>query len=104
MNKNELPELANKIRAEAKALTPDCTAFLQDLIRVPAESCVEGDRVARIKQEMESIGFDSVEVDELGSIVGHLGSGDTTSIAIDEHQTAYVTANEKLYAIGSPAR
>ncbi len=84
MTTEELKEIAAKVRQEAAALTDDCTKFLQALIRIPAESCQEGPRVARIREEMEAGGFDRVEVDALGSIVGHAGSGKQT-IAFDGH-------------------
>lgn len=84
MTENELIKIAKKIRLGAVSLTPACAEFLQDLIRVPAESCGEGERVARIRQEMETCGLDAVETDELGSIIGHLGRG-ATSIAFDGH-------------------
>jgi putative selenium metabolism hydrolase len=84
MTHDELATIAEKVRAEAEALTPQCASFLLDLIRVPAESCKEKERVARIRQEMEASGLDSVEVDGLGSIVGTLGRG-ATAIALDGH-------------------
>ena len=84
MTKDELREVSEKIRAEAQAVTADCTSFLQALIQRPAESCQEGLRVARILEEMEAGGFDRVETDALGSVVGHLGEG-ATSIALDGH-------------------
>jgi putative selenium metabolism hydrolase len=84
MANETLEQVAARVRAEAEALTDECTAFLQALIRVPAESCGEGARVARIREEMERSGFDAVEVDALGSVVGRLGSG-PRSLALDGH-------------------
>ena len=84
MRRDELNELASHVRLEAEALTGDCTSFLQALIRIPAESGNEGDRVERIRQEMEAGGFDNVETDALGSIIGHAGQG-KRSLAFDGH-------------------
>ncbi len=58
--------------------------FLRDLIRIPGESCGEEGVIYRIKEEMESLGFDKVEVDPQGNVLGYVGNGDTL-IAIDAH-------------------
>jgi len=58
--------------------------FLRDLIAIPAESCHEGSVIARIRQEMEKVGFDEVRVDPMGNILGRIGSGRTV-IMMDSH-------------------
>jgi putative selenium metabolism hydrolase len=50
--------------------------FLRDLIAIPAESCHEGDRCERVKREYETLGFDEVFFDGLGTVVARIGSGD----------------------------
>jgi len=50
--------------------------FLRDLIAIPAESGKEGDRCERVRREYESLGFDEVFFDGLGSVVARIGSGD----------------------------
>jgi putative selenium metabolism hydrolase len=50
--------------------------FLRDLIAIPAESGKEGERCERVRREYESLGFDEVFIDRLGSVVGRIGSGD----------------------------
>ena len=42
------------------------TRFLRAMISHPSESCEEGEVVACIKAEMESLGYDEVKVDGLG--------------------------------------
>ena len=49
--------------------------FLRDLIAIPAESGKEGDRCERVRREYESLGFDEVFFDGLGSVVARIGSG-----------------------------
>ncbi len=73
-----------KINELAKQYEPDMTAFLRDMISIPSESCQEKDVVLRIKQEMEKVGFDKVEIDPMGNILGYLGSGKRL-IAFDAH-------------------
>ena len=58
--------------------------FLRDLIAIPAESGREGDRCERVRREYESLGFDEVFFDGLGSVVGRIGSGDF-KILFDGH-------------------
>ncbi len=72
------------IKAAAKGYREDMSAFLRAMIRLPSESCHEGEVVACIKAEMEKLGFDKVEVDGLGNVIGWMGDGDRI-IAIDSH-------------------
>ena len=72
------------IKKAAAAYGPDMTRFLRDMIAIPSESCEEKGVVMRIKDEMEKLGFDKVEIDQLGNVIGWMGSGDRI-IAIDSH-------------------
>jgi len=60
------------------------TKFLRDLIAIPGESCGEKDVINRIAQEMEMLGFDKVEIDGMGNILGYMGNGETL-IGYDAH-------------------
>src|SRR5690554_2199813 len=60
------------------------TKFLRDMIRIPSESCNEKEVVLRIKEEMEKVGFDKVEIDPMGNILGYIGHGPKV-IAFDAH-------------------
>ena len=74
-----------KLLAErAAAYEADIVRFLRDMIAIPAESAQEGPVIARIKQEMEKVGFDEVRIDPMGNILGRIGSGQTV-IMIDSH-------------------
>jgi len=68
----------------AKKYEPDMTRFLRDMIRIPSESCREGKVILRIKEEMEKVGFDRVEIDPMGNILGYIGHG-SHLIAMDAH-------------------
>ena len=54
----------NKIKEAAQNYEADMTKFLRDLVHFPGESCGEKDHVMRIKEEMEKLGFDKVEIDQ----------------------------------------
>jgi len=73
-----------KIKAAAESRKADMTRFLRDMISRPSESCEEKDVVACIKAEMEKLGYDKVEVDGLGNVIGWMGDGEKI-IAIDSH-------------------
>ena len=72
------------IKDAANKYNKDMVAFLRAMISHPSESCEEGEVVACIKAEMEKLGFDQVEVDGLGNVIGFMGTGDKI-IAIDGH-------------------
>ena len=54
----------NKIKEAAQNYEADMTKFLRELVHFPGESCGEKDHVMRIKEEMEKLGFDKVEIDQ----------------------------------------
>lgn len=72
------------IKKAAQNYGPDMTKFLRDMIAIPSESCEEKGVVYRIKEEMEKLNFDKVEIDGLGNVIGWMGNGDKI-IAIDSH-------------------
>jgi len=74
----------SKIKEAAQAYLPQMSKFLRDLIRVPGESCEEEGHIRRIKEEMEAVGFDRVEIDGLGNVLGYMGKGPRL-IAFDAH-------------------
>ena len=72
------------IKQAAEGYRADMTAFLRAMISHPSESCQEKEVVMCIKAEMEKLGFDKVEIDGLGNVIGWMGEGDKI-IAIDSH-------------------
>ena len=72
------------IKAAAQNYQADMTRFLRDMISHPSESCEEREVVHCIKAEMEKLGYDKVEIDGLGNVIGWMGDGDKI-IAIDSH-------------------
>jgi putative selenium metabolism hydrolase len=74
----------SKIQELARTYEPEMTRFLRDMVAIPSESCQEEKVVLRIKEEMEKVGFDKVEIDPMGNILGYIGSGPRL-IAFDAH-------------------
>ena len=60
------------------------TRFLRDMVAIPSESCDEKRVIHRIKEEMEKVGFDKVDIDPMGNILGYIGHGPHL-IAMDAH-------------------
>lgn len=78
-----MPEFA-AIKEAAERFCPAMSRFLRDLIRIPGESCKEKGVVARIAEEMRRVGFDRVDIDAMGNVLGYMGSGESI-IAFDAH-------------------
>ena len=73
-----------KIKAAAEGYKADMVRFLREMISHPSESCEEKKVAACIKAELEKLGYDKVEIDGLGNVIGWMGEGDKI-IAIDSH-------------------
>ncbi|HWR29434.1 MAG TPA: YgeY family selenium metabolism-linked hydrolase, partial [Negativicutes bacterium] len=74
----------DKVLELAKQYEPEMSKFLRDMIAIPSESAQEGKVILRIKEEMEKVGFDKVEIDPMGNIFGYIGHGKHV-IAMDAH-------------------
>lgn len=74
----------SKIKEAAQGYLPDMTKFLRDLVAIPGESCGEEDVVKRIASEMNQVGFDKVEIDPMGNVLGYMGTGEKL-IGYDAH-------------------
>ena len=72
------------IKKAAEGYKADMVRFLRAMISHPSESCEEKEVVACIKAEMEKLGYDKIEVDGLGNVIGWIGEGEKI-IAIDSH-------------------
>ncbi|MGF1737001.1 YgeY family selenium metabolism-linked hydrolase [Photobacterium satsumensis] len=73
-----------QVLEKAQEYKADMTRFLRDMIAIPSESCDEEKVVLRIKEEMEKVGFDKVEIDPMGNVLGWIGHGPHL-IAMDAH-------------------
>ena len=73
-----------KIKKASESYRADMTKFLRELVAIPGESAGEKGHVMRIKAEMEKVGFDQVDIDPQGNILGYMGSGKTL-IGYDAH-------------------
>ncbi|MDO5116101.1 MAG: YgeY family selenium metabolism-linked hydrolase [Synergistaceae bacterium] len=74
----------NAIKKASMSYEADMTRFLRDLIAIPGESCGEAGVIKRIAEEMEKVGFDRVEIDPMGNVLGYMGGGERL-IGYDAH-------------------
>jgi len=74
----------SQVKAAAENYEKDMTKFLRDLVRIPGESAGEEGHIKRIAAEMQSLGFDKVEIDPMGNVLGFMGNGKTL-ICYDAH-------------------
>jgi len=72
------------VKKRAEFYKADMTKLLRDMIRFPGESCNEKEKVDRAAEEMRKLGFDKVEIDGMGNLLGYMGNGKTL-IAFDGH-------------------
>ncbi|MBZ5726008.1 MAG: YgeY family selenium metabolism-linked hydrolase [Acidobacteriia bacterium] len=86
-----------RLAALAQSYEADIVQFLRDLIAIPAESSHEGPVIARIRQEMEKVGFDEVRIDPMGNILGRIGSGKSV-IMMDSHTDTVGVGDPKEWA------
>ena len=73
-----------KIKEAAQNYEKDMTKFLRDIVKFPGESCDEKAHIDRIAEEMTKLGFDKVEIDPMGNVLGYMGTGGTL-IGFDAH-------------------
>ena len=73
-----------KIKEAAKNYEKDMTKFLRDIVKFPGESCDEKAHIDRIAEEMTKLGFDKVDIDPMGNVLGYMGAGETL-IGFDAH-------------------
>jgi len=74
----------DQIKSAAQGYEKAMTKFLRDLVRIPGESCGEKGHIDRIAEEMKTVGFDKVEIDPMGNVLGYMGTGEKL-IGYDAH-------------------
>ncbi len=76
--------LNKKIKKIANELQSDLVNFTREIINIPSFSGEEDQVIERIRKEMEKIGYQKIQTDEMGNLSGQIGSGKPT-LALDGH-------------------
>lgn len=84
-------------RARAEQARDAITAFLADLIRIPSPSRHEEDVARRIVSEMEKLEYDDVHIDEVGNVLGQVGTG-ARRVLVDAHMDTVAVAGESEWS------
>ena len=84
MTAADLNDLARRVREAARALAPQQTQFLADLIAIRSYTGEEGPAVERTLRELRAIGCDKVWQDSAGNALGQIGRGQRV-ILYDAH-------------------
>lgn len=88
---------SKRFLAKARSYESEMVRFLRELIAIPSESCQEGRVIQHIKREMLKVGFDEIQIDPMGNILGRVGSGKTI-LAIDAHVDTVGIGNPDQWA------
>jgi len=78
------PDLESEIHQLAAEEEEACTEFLRDLVTLPSPSSSERLACERVLREMEQLGYEEVILDDMGNVLGRIGSGPRV-IAFDAH-------------------
>lgn len=84
MNSGSSDTKGERIAARARELEAPMIAFLRDIVAARGLSGQEEACVRRVAREMEAVGFDEVQIDPLGNVLGRIGSGPRV-FAFDAH-------------------
>lgn len=82
-----------KVLDAAKSYEKDMVKFLRAIVKNPGESCDERLHIETIAEEMKRVGFDQVEIDKMGNVIGFMGKGEKI-IAFDAHIDTVGIGNE----------
>ena len=94
-----MSEIYEQIAAKAKEYEQQTAEFLVKMVKEPSFSMKEEGVIKVIKAEMEAVGFDEVQIDGLGNVIGRIGSGPRI-IAFDAHIDTVYPGEESLWDFG----
>ncbi|MGD9253803.1 MAG: YgeY family selenium metabolism-linked hydrolase [Holophagae bacterium] len=77
-------EFEQDVSRLADEMAPSCVEFLHNLVTVPSPSRSERLACELVLREMETLGFRDVHLDEMGNVLGRIGSGPRV-LALDAH-------------------
>ena len=65
-----------EIRKLLESRKNEMISFLETLVRIKSFTCMEEDLACIVEAQMKKLGFDSVEKDAMGNVIGTVGKGD----------------------------
>lgn len=92
--------MKDKIIQEVKNLENDIINFTKNLIQLKSCTSLEEEVAACVKAKMLELGYDKVECDKLGNIIGTIGNGDK-KIMFDSHMDTVSVNDESEWSVGA---
>ena len=74
----------NQLWMDGRDVSPDLLSFTQELVRIQSYSGEEEQLAHCIAAKMEALGYDEVQIDRFGNVIGRVGDGEKT-ILFDSH-------------------
>ncbi|HHQ48171.1 MAG TPA: YgeY family selenium metabolism-linked hydrolase [Acidobacteria bacterium] len=91
-------EIETEVLRRVAEAAPDCIDFLRDLVTIPSPSGAERLACEHVAREMERLGYDEVQVDGMGNVLGRIGSGSRV-LAFDAHVDTVGISNPKQWKV-----
>ena len=88
----------NQLLMNGIDVTGDLLSFAQDLVRIKSYSGQEEQAARFIALKMKALGFDDVQIDRFGNVLGRVGGGER-AILFDSHTDTVEVTDEALWSI-----
>jgi putative selenium metabolism hydrolase len=88
---------AKEIIRQAEQYKRELIGFLREMIAIPSLSGEEKKLARRVAREMKKVGFAEVFIDELGSVIGKIGTG-RIKILYDAHLDTVTVGDRKKWS------
>ncbi len=75
----------------------DLDTLTRDLVRIPSPSAQEGALAERIVAEMRALGYDAVDVDAMGNVIGRIGPADGPRLLFNGHMDTVDVGDRSLW-------
>ena len=81
-----------------KEYKDEIIAFASEVVKTKSLTCQEGEVASIIAGKMEELGYDEVTIDDMGNVLGRIGSGDA-KLMFDSHMDTVVVNDEQLWSV-----
>ncbi len=84
--------MKDQITKLSEELQEDVSNFTREIIAIPSISGKEGQVIKLIKQKMEKLGYEKIQIDQMGNLIGQIGDGEKI-LAFDGHADTVEVGN-----------
>jgi putative selenium metabolism hydrolase len=97
------PDVVETLWRGAEELREPLVGFTRRLIQTPSLPGYEGDVAALIVEEMQTLGYDDVQVDEAGNVIGHIRAN-VSPVGERPRRSIMFNAHMDHVDVGDPSR